>query len=70
MEEFSRGAYEGLCGTGMVVNFKNAAVRPIGNMHFAGTETASRWSGYMCGAVEAGERAAKEILEKLNKVSS
>lgn len=35
--------------------------QPVGKIFFAGTETASHWSGYMEGAVEAGERAAREV---------
>jgi monoamine oxidase len=35
---------------------------PIGRVHFAGTETADYWQGYMDGAVRAGERAAREVL--------
>ena len=34
----------------------------VGRLHFAGTETASTWPGYMEGAVEAGERAAEACL--------
>lgn len=34
---------------------------PVGRLYFAGTETATEWSGYMEGAVEAGERAAREV---------
>ena len=34
----------------------------LGRLHFAGTETASSWPGYMEGAVEAGERAAEACL--------
>ena len=37
---------------------------PIGRVHFAGTETATAWPGYMEGAIEAGERAAAEILAR------
>ncbi|RMZ77869.1 hypothetical protein DV738_g4098, partial [Chaetothyriales sp. CBS 135597] len=33
-----------------------------GNLHFAGTETAGEWKGYMEGAVRSGERAAAEVL--------
>lgn len=32
---------------------------------FAGTETAVRWCGYMEGAVESGQRAAREVLLSL-----
>ena len=35
---------------------------PVGRLHFAGTETATEWCGYMEGALESGERAAAEIL--------
>ena len=31
-------------------------------IHFAGTETAYRWSGYIDGGIEAGIRAARECL--------
>lgn len=34
---------------------------PVGKLYFAGTETATEWSGYMEGAVQAGERAAREV---------
>jgi monoamine oxidase len=33
-------------------------------VHWAGTETAVHWNGYMDGAIEAGERAAAEVLER------
>lgn len=36
--------------------------RPDGRIHWAGTETADRWRGYLDGAVRAGERAAAEVL--------
>ncbi|MFI6063870.1 FAD-dependent oxidoreductase [Micromonospora sp. NPDC051227] len=29
---------------------------------WAGTETATRWTGYLEGAVRAGERAAADVL--------
>lgn len=34
---------------------------PIGNLHFAGTESSDYWVGYMDGALRSGERVAKEI---------
>lgn len=34
---------------------------PFLKVYFAGTETATVWPGYMNGAVEAGERAAREV---------
>ena len=38
---------------------------PHGAIHFAGTETADYWLGYMDGGVRAGERAAREVLRDL-----
>ncbi|KAH2754026.1 hypothetical protein KXW10_003775 [Aspergillus fumigatus] len=38
-----------------------------GNLHFAGTETAGEWKGYMEGAIRSGERAAAEVVKSLNK---
>jgi monoamine oxidase len=35
---------------------------PVGRVHWAGTETATASPGYMEGAIEAGERAAGEVL--------
>jgi monoamine oxidase len=37
----------------------------FGRIHVAGTEAARVWTGYMDGAVEAGERAAAEALVAL-----
>jgi monoamine oxidase len=37
----------------------------IGRIHWAGTETADYWAGYMDGAVRSGERAAKEVSAAL-----
>ena len=39
--------------------------KPHINIHFAGTNFASKWMGYMSGAVQSGYTAAAEILEKL-----
>lgn len=45
--------------------FPHRVIRqPVGRIYFAGTETATQWSGYMEGAVEAGERAAREVREE------
>lgn len=34
-------------------------------IHWAGTETATQWCGYLSGAVQAGQRAALEVLAEL-----
>ncbi|KAG8224302.1 hypothetical protein J437_LFUL007242 [Ladona fulva] len=38
---------------------------PCQRLFFAGTETASVWTGYLNGAVEAGERAARQVILQL-----
>ncbi|KAI0111203.1 putative flavin-containing amine oxidase [Nemania sp. FL0031] len=43
----------------------DALREPCGNLHFAGTETAGEWKGYMEGAVRSGERAAAEVVKDL-----
>jgi monoamine oxidase len=35
--------------------------KPEGRLHFAGEHTSS-WMGWMEGALESGERAAREVL--------
>ena len=42
---------------------------PVGLVHWAGTETATRWSGYIDGAISSGERAAAEALERCSERS-
>lgn len=34
---------------------------PSGRVHWAGTETAEKWSGYIDGAISSGKRAAAEV---------
>jgi monoamine oxidase len=46
-------------------DFVDGLRKPYKNIHFAGTETASQWMGYMDGAVDAGRRAASEVLVSL-----
>ena len=61
-EEWSRGCYGGRFGTGVWTGYGEALREPMGHIHWAGTETAEIWNGYMDGAVRSGERAAREVL--------
>jgi len=45
-------------GPGVVVPYAGALAAPVGRVVWAGTESADRWTGFMDGAVRAGERAA------------
>lgn len=59
-EEYSRGCYGAFATPGVLTRFGPALRAPVGPLHWAGTETATRWAGYMDGAVESGRRAARE----------
>jgi monoamine oxidase len=56
-EEYSRGCYAAYMPTGGWTTFGEALREPIGRLHWAGTETATVWNGYMDGAISSGERA-------------
>jgi monoamine oxidase len=64
-DEWSAGCYVGLHPPGVLSTVGAALRTPCGRIHFAGSETAIRWPGFMDGALESGERAAEEILEIL-----
>jgi len=61
-EEWSRGGPTSNFGPGGWTGCGPALREPVGRIHWAGTETATVWSGYMEGALQAGERAAQEAL--------
>ncbi len=63
-EEFTRGCYGAHLPPGAWTAFGPALRRPAGRVHWAGTETATTWSGYMDGAIQSGERAAAEVLAR------
>lgn len=60
-EAYTRGCYGGHFTPGVWTAFGNKLKAPIGNIHWAGAETAEEWNGYMEGAVRSGERVAAEI---------
>jgi monoamine oxidase len=61
-EKWTRGCPTAYCPPGVLLDF-GAALRPaVGRVHWAGTETATYWAGYMDGAVRSGERAAQEVV--------
>ena len=64
-EEWSRGGPVGYAGPGVLHDYAATLRAPVGPIHWAGTETATFWNGYMEGAVQAGERAARELLSCL-----
>jgi monoamine oxidase len=61
-EQFTRGCYHGCATTGAYTAFGPALREPIGRIHWAGSETGIRQMGSMGGAVDSGERVARELL--------
>ncbi|HYI00731.1 flavin monoamine oxidase family protein [Hyalangium sp.] len=64
-EPWSTGCYVGLPRPGTLTAIGDALRTPCGRVHWAGTETAVEGCGYIDGAVESGERAAKELTARL-----
>jgi monoamine oxidase len=64
-ERWSRGGPTAIHGPDTLVTYGPSIRRRVGRVHWAGTETATYWTGYMDGAVSSGQRAAAEVLAKL-----
>lgn len=65
-EVWSGGCYGAHFPPGVWTNYGHALREPIGRIFWAGTETATRWMGYIDGAIESGVRAAQEVVECLS----
>ena len=68
-EEWSRGCYVGMLTPGTWSTLGHALREPVGPIHWAGTETALIWNGYMDGAIRSGEDAAAAVLTELTDVT-
>jgi monoamine oxidase len=64
-QEWTRGCPVGIPAVGSFVSYGPRLRQPVGRIHWAGTETASYWNGYMDGAVSSGERVAAEVAAAL-----
>jgi monoamine oxidase len=64
-QRWTRGCPVGIPAPGTLTAHGPAIRRPVRRIHWAGTETAGFWNGYMDGAVSSGERAAREVLAEL-----
>ena len=64
-DPWARGCYNAIATTGALTAFGPALRKPVGRIHWAGAETGIHANGSMGGAVDAGERAAAEVLEEL-----
>jgi monoamine oxidase len=64
-EKWSGGCYGTLFGPNVWTRYGPALRAPVGPIHWAGTETATAWSGYMDGAIRSGSDAARAVLARL-----
>jgi monoamine oxidase len=64
-EPFAPGGPTAAVPPGSWTQFGPLLRRPVGPLHWAGTETADEWTGFMDGAVRSGQRAAAEVAAAL-----
>ncbi|MEO1231853.1 MAG: FAD-dependent oxidoreductase [Myxococcota bacterium] len=64
-EQWSGGCYGAFAGPGIFSRYGENLRRRVGPLFWAGTETSTRWTGYIEGAVRSGERAAQEVADQL-----
>lgn len=65
-EEFSGGCYGAHFSPGVWTGLGGRLRTPVGRIHWAGTEYAAAWNGYMEGAVRSGETTADAVLTQLD----
>jgi monoamine oxidase len=63
--QWTRGCYNANHGPHVWTKYGPTLTVPIGPIHWASTDAATYWSAYMEGAVDAGERAAQEVIDEL-----
>ncbi|KAM9323026.1 LOW QUALITY PROTEIN: putative flavin-containing monoamine oxidase A [Pholidichthys leucotaenia] len=68
-EDYSGGCPVNVMAPGLLMHYHPSLRKPCGRIHWAGTETATQWCGYMSGAVQAGQRAALEVLAEVTHVT-
>ncbi len=64
-EEWTGGCYGAHFVPGAWTQLGPELRRPHGRVHWAGTETATVWNGYIDGAISSGLRAAREVAAHL-----
>jgi monoamine oxidase len=64
-ESWSGGGYAGVFPPGVLTQFGPVLSQPVGVVHWAGAESATRWPNFMDGAIRAAERAADEVAAAL-----
>jgi len=68
-EAWGRGCYAGVMGPGVMTAWGPSLAAPCGRIHWAGTETATQWMGYIEGALQSAERVTQEVLPMLRQAA-
>ena len=66
-EPFIGGGYNCYAPPGVMTAGYESIDEPIGRIHFAGTETAQYFEGYIEGALTSADRAAREVVAALRQ---
>ncbi|MGE2716819.1 flavin monoamine oxidase family protein, partial [Mycolicibacterium litorale] len=66
-EEFAPGGPTAAVPPGAWTAYGQWLRAPFGGIHWAGTETADQWTGFLDGAVRSGRRAAAEVHQRLSR---
>lgn len=66
LEPYTHG-YVGHMPPGVMTRFGHALREPCGRVHWAATETAEEWAGYIEGGMRSGIRAAREVIARHNE---
>lgn len=66
-DAFTQGGPAALMPVGTLTRHGAALRRQVGQIHWAGSESATHWCGYMDGAIQAGVRAATEVVHQLGR---
>lgn len=61
-EPWSLGGPGPAASPGVLTRLGAGLREPVGRLHWAGTEVAAQWTGYIEGAILSGERAAAEVI--------
>jgi monoamine oxidase len=68
-EEFAPGGPTAAVPPGSWTNYGQWLRKPVGDVFWAGTETADEWTGFLDGAVRSGQRVAAEVRDYLSVTS-
>ncbi|MFB7297445.1 flavin monoamine oxidase family protein [Streptomyces rubiginosohelvolus] len=70
LDEHAGGGYLALPEPGTTEGIMPMPCAPIGTIHWAGSETAGTHAGYLEGAIESGQRAAREVTDTLPRLQT